>query len=385
MKKVLLVSDFFYPHWTGISKSVDYLTQALKDNFQFTVLTIRYDQKLKHRQSRDGVKINRFDPHFKLSRTYISLLLLFKSFCHVKEADSVLINSPCSYVLFISLFAKLWRKKLFILHQGDLILPKGIINRFVQLLFDLMTDLSFSLADGIFSYTTDYIDHSRLLPAHKHKAKGLLIPLPYFIQRELEKRNSKTDVSLMLKALRRKHDYLIGFAGRFVEEKGFDILFEVVKRSQLKKAGVHLVFAGETQVTYEKTFQHYADVFNDFSDSITMMGLLDDNQLACFYSNLDIFILPSRSECFGLVQAEAMRYGCPVLVSDIPGARDVVKKTGYGETFVSENSSDLEKTLMCMIEHLGQDKNYYQNRYDKVESYFNYESAKNSLTAFLEG
>ncbi len=44
-----------------------------------------------------------------------------------------------------------------------------------------------------------------------------------------------------------------------------------------------------------------------------------------------MLVLPSGTECFGLVQVESMLSGTPVVVSDIPGAREPVRVSGMGE------------------------------------------------------
>ena len=58
--------------------------------------------------------------------------------------------------------------------------------------------------------------------------------------------------------------------------------------------------------------------------------LLDRQRLADFYALCDVFVLPSRSDCFASVQVESLRSGTPLVASDIPGLRTVVRSTGMG-------------------------------------------------------
>jgi glycosyltransferase involved in cell wall biosynthesis len=47
-------------------------------------------------------------------------------------------------------------------------------------------------------------------------------------------------------------------------------------------------------------------------------------ELRALYGRADVFVLPSRAECFGIATIEAMAAGLPVVVSDIGGTADIV-------------------------------------------------------------
>ncbi len=376
--KVLIITDFYYPHWTGISKSVHYLTQALKSEFEFSVLTVKYDSNLLNEELIDDIKIIRKPYLFRFSRARYSLSLLFEMLTMIAKYDVVLINSPCTNVLPVAIITKIFGKKLLIFHQGDLILPKGTINWLIERVFDVMSFVGFSLADKVASYTDDYLINSRLLPFFKKKSHSVLIPLPFF--KDQNNKVKKTGLTKKLTEIK-KEKVLIGFAGRFVEEKGFDILLEAINILRRKRDDLHFVFAGATTIDYENFFEKNQLTINEVKKSLTFLGLLNDQELDEFYSVLDLFVIPSRSECFGLVQAEAVSHHVPVVSSNVSGARDVVKKTNFGLFFESENPNDLAITLEQAIGKLAQ----YQKNYSLIKKYFDYEKAKKQSREFLKG
>jgi glycosyltransferase involved in cell wall biosynthesis len=63
----------------------------------------------------------------------------------------------------------------------------------------------------------------------------------------------------------------------------------------------------------------------------------------------DVFTLPSRTDCFAGVQVEAMLSGTPVVSSDIPGAREVVRKTGMGLLARPDDPESLASTLLAVM------------------------------------
>ena len=378
MKRVTIVSDFYIPHWTGISKSIAYLARAIKEEFATTVLTVQFKKKLPLEEQEAGLKIIRRPHLFSLSRAKFSFSLIFYFLKNINKTDIVLINSPSIHILPISLIAKLFGKKLLIFHQGDLILPKGLLNYLIEKFFDLASLISFYLAQKLATYTQDYAFNSRLLKKFINKTVAFVPPLPYFVEDE-EQKKADPKIEKKLLKLKKKKKFLIGFAGRFTEEKGFDVLLKAATQLSKKRKDFVLIFAGETNIAYEKTFLRNKALVDGLENKLIFLGLLDDSQLKAFYQLLDLFILPSRSECFALVQAEAMAQKTPVLVSNIAGARDPVRQSNFGLLFESENSHDLAKKIE---EYLNASQTFH-NKFRKVLEYFDYKKSQKALLDFL--
>ena len=64
--------------------------------------------------------------------------------------------------------------------------------------------------------------------------------------------------------------------------------------------------------------------------SVHFVGYVDDQALEHRYAACDIFVAPSRFESFGLILIEAMRWGRPVIASDIGGMREVIRSGESG-------------------------------------------------------
>ncbi|OGH19074.1 MAG: hypothetical protein A3F31_01110 [Candidatus Levybacteria bacterium RIFCSPHIGHO2_12_FULL_38_12] len=339
--KILIVSDYFYPHWTGIAKAFLYTVIYLHKKYDFTVLTVRHEDALKKNETIYSTKIKRYNYFFSFSRSKYSLSLLGGFIQEARRHDLIIINSPCVNILPISFLSKLFSKKFLVYHQGDLILPKGLLNHVIEKLFDISTLISFYLADIISTNTADYAHNSRVMRHFLHKCFPVLLPIL--------KRNKKRTKIFELERIKKSKYTIIGFGGRFVEEKGYDILFDAIRIVIKKMPKLHFVFAGETNMKYEDFYSKNLQRIKKVKQNITFLGLLEEDVLPTFYSYLDFLVVPSRSDCFSLMQAEAMIYGVPSIVSDIPGARFLVKRTGFGTTFKKENAKDLAGKIIHAI------------------------------------
>lgn len=336
---LLLVSDYYYPHWTGISKSVHRFVNSFDDTFQISVLTVAHDPDLPAEEQDGDSVIVRAAPTVRLSRGFVSIPLLKQFVSLARQSDVVLVNSPSAHILPVALLTKLLRKRLVVFHQGDLILPLGWKNRVIEGVFDVSSYVALRLAERVATYTEDYAQNSRVLRPFLRKFLPVVMPLPETLPPAGDGSTTRSRVPESARVL-------FGFAGRFVEEKGFDILFDAIPLVTERIPGAHFVFAGETNMAYEDFFASNRDRLRRVQNDITFLGLLDDVGMADFYSALDFIVIPSRSDCFNLVQAEAMQRGKPSIVADIPGARAMVNKTGFGLTFESGNAQALADQLV---------------------------------------
>ena len=78
-KKILIVTDFYKPHISGITTYIRSLTNVLtKNNYQITILTGKFSEELTDIEKGENLKIIRAKPLFKFSRGFYSFdLCLF--------------------------------------------------------------------------------------------------------------------------------------------------------------------------------------------------------------------------------------------------------------------------------------------------------------------
>lgn len=103
--------------------------------------------------------------------------------------------------------------------------------------------------------------------------------------------------------------------GRLTYYKGFDTLIRAVA----KLPGIQLVIVGNGD--------HYLQLAalieqENIGDQVQLLGEVDDASRNNLLASCDVLCLPSRerTEAFGIVLMEAMRYGKPVIASKVPGS-----------------------------------------------------------------
>lgn len=116
---------------------------------------------------------------------------------------------------------------------------------------------------------------------------------------------------------------VIGSLGRLHVNKGFDIFLETVAELVRNGHDVRLRLAGDGP---ENAALKAQTVALGLSDRIEFCGWVDNP--ADYLSSLDLFVLSSRVEPFGLVVTEAMAAGVPVVSFDIDGPREILQPKG---------------------------------------------------------
>ncbi|HSP98492.1 MAG TPA: glycosyltransferase [Candidatus Dormibacteraeota bacterium] len=342
--RILTALTYYHPHWTGLTAHAQQLAEGLaRRGHAVTVLAYRHSPELLAAQRHKGVRIVRAAPIARLSRGMIGPAYLGAALSLLREADVLLIHTPMLEAPALALAARAAGRPTVLVHHGDLILPTGAANRVVERVVTAGMAAAARLADAVTTYSEDYAAHSDFLTPLRPKlvviAPPVDIPVP-----------NRADAVAWRAALGLADRAVIGFAGRFVEEKGVDVLLRALPLLRAAEPRAHLVYAGDPHPVYERFYERCAPLRAAVADHVTEVGLLRDRQqLADFYALCDVLALPSRSDCFALVQAEAMRCGTPVVASDIPGAREPVRWTGMGRLVAPLDPAALADGLAAVL------------------------------------
>ena len=139
---------------------------------------------------------------------------------------------------------------------------------------------------------------------------------------------------------------LVLLVGRLVYEKGFQLALDALPGVIEQVGDVRFLVAGSG--THEAELKAQATRLG-LGEHGTFVGWIGDDVLHSLYRIADLCVIPSIYEPFGLVALEAMASGCPCIVADTGGLREVVP---VGERVgLRFNGGDAEH-LGVMIERL---------------------------------
>jgi glycosyltransferase involved in cell wall biosynthesis len=274
----------------------------------------------------------------------LSLPMLFHMWKDIRKADVVhiqaLFNIPIPFAILISK----WFNKPVLLSPhgvlGDWVMSRG--SRFKKLWLRILLK---PFANSIHWHATSEQEKKEILnhfPLASVYVIANPIPLdefksPHSLSREEFLRRFSGKMEPVQK--------ILVSMGRLQKKKGFDILIRAFKKVQAIYPDAYLFIAGEDEGEKPELMKLIQDC--KLSENVVFTGALHREDKVDFLANADLFILPSHNENFGIVYAEALACGTPIVASqETPWAG--VEKKGCGK-WVPNTVIEIESAVLEML------------------------------------
>lgn len=344
--RILFFLTYYTPHISGPVKYIERLAEGLaKQGKIVSILTSRHLSKLSMFEEYNGVNVFRIPILAKLGKGVIMPQLLTKAPVYINRSDAVIVNLPQLEAGFIAILCKIFNKPLIVIHHTDLSGWRGWWHRLSENITNLSGKIACSLGTVVIPYTDDYVKNSSFLQPYLKK----VFPIFPMVNPALPNKQFADKLKLMFP--KTTNTRYIGYSGRIAKQKRLEDAICAIEILNKNNHGYQwkLLLAGPLAIG--ETYGQALIKSVENNRSATWLGALNDQQLSAFYRHLDVLVLPSndRLESFGIVQVEAMFNGCPVVTTDLPGARIPISLTGMGKLTPPDQPQALAEAISSVV------------------------------------
>ena len=361
--KITHVTRFAYPYVGGIEAVVEQINKCLpKEEFEKEVYCCSNTEKS---SVENGVKYHRFRYLFDFAANSISPQLFFGMIG--LKTDVVHFHMPViqNVVIWFILYhlGLLRYKKMIITYHGAIVGYDKYMKP-----FEGLYKYFYKKADLIHILSPAIIDSDEVL--YKNKEKCIVIPFGIDLDNSTLKESLINGYNIN-EFSKEKTELLC--MGRLVNWKGFNVAIDAINKID----NAILLIAGDGPC-FDKYQQYIND--NNLSEKVKLLGsVVKQNEKDYLFNSIDIFLLPTiqKSESFGIVQVEAMKYAKPVINTNLGTGVNYVsidKETGI--TVEPENIEQLASAINKLISNDELRLQYGKNARKRIETLFNVEKIK---------
>lgn len=361
--KVLNIVKYYYPSVGGMETYVRQLCSGMRKNgIEASVITINNIARSKTAwEIIDQVPVRRVASQLRLFSQPISLSFGQEMRALISETDLVHLHSPFPNAEMLSKsFAS---KPLVVTWCAD---P---VNTRWKKLFPLFRPnliRVLEMARRIILIGPNLLENSPTLQPYQHKCD--VIPLAYS--------NTKgTETTLIARKLDSARPTIL-FVGKLRKYKGVEYLIRALPR--MPEVLLRVVGDGEEASNLRQLASELG-----VDSRVTFLADISNEHLSDEYRNANLFVLPSidASEAFGIVQAEAMSYGLPVINTNLPSSVPYVSLDGVtGITVLPRDPVALAAAVKRLCDEPVFYENCSRNALDRAKLF----SEKNMIKKYTE-
>jgi glycosyltransferase involved in cell wall biosynthesis len=327
---VTVALDYYAPYVSGLTEAARMIAEGLAERgWKIAVACTQRDPSWPKYEQINGVHVYRAPVLGKVSRAVISpgMPLLANKLANRSKLLHLHLPLPEAALMVGDRPAT----KIASTYHIDAFLPDGPANRAAVRLTDLAARRALRRSDLIIVNSEDQARGSRLWPTIRQRAlRPITSPCA-------DRRGGSP-------TLRDGAGLHVGFMGRIIEDKGIKYLIRAFRKIADPKA--RLLIAGDYDNVAGGSNIAALRVEAGDDQRIRFLGLLRGQRIQDFYASIDVFALPSVSESFGIVQAEAMMTGVPSVTTDLAGGRYPVTATGFGKVVPVGNPDALRHAIV---------------------------------------
>lgn len=249
---------------------------------------------------------------------------------------------------------------------------------------DFLHRFQYSFFDSLISFTevqSQALQKTLPVPAEKHFVLSHGVDLQRFQNLgrnhpQVQKKRAELGVS--------ENEKLIGVVGRFDPQKGQFELVQAALEILKTRTDLRFIFVGEDTFNEPGTKKKCQDLVQVAGAERFFQFLPFTSDIQYFYPALDLFVMPSYKETFGLVLIEAMACSCPVMSTSAGGPVEILDHGKYGLLVSPRNFASLQAGLLQFLNDPQMPEHLSKQSRLRVEMAYSQDIMQSKLSQFLK-
>lgn len=291
---------------------------------------------------------------------FVPTLWKLAHFLKEKRIQLVSLEYPLGFMLYFPLLRRCRRFKLIVGLHGDDVLSLRKLPAYEQRIVTYLI----RGADWVLAHSSSLMGQAERIVGQLKEQRSYL---PYGIDCE---RLRQLVVQQPETILKKKGPYILTVA-KLYERKGIDILLQAIKKAKDSLEGHSFLIVGDGP---EETRLKQMAGDLGVADHVVFAGDIPNTVIPTLFKDCRFFVLPSRSEPFGIVLLEAMTFGKAILATRVGGIPEFVTDGMNGVLVPSEDSETLARQIRIFIQRGDQTERIGKNGLAVVEELYDYRS-----------
>lgn len=271
---------------------------------------------------------------------YLDSFFIFRKILKKNKIDLIFTQDPFETGFIGFIFAKIYKMPFQIQAHTDFLSDYFSAESFANKIRVFLAKFLIPRANCV------RVVSKRIRDSIKIKIKNLKVNpiiLPIFVDVNYIARKA---VGVDLRKKYPQFDFIILMASRLSREKNISLALsvfsEVVKKH--KNAGLIIVGDGSEKENLKKLAREHM-----LEKNIVLENWIGQDDLISYYKTADLFLLTSNYEGYGMSVVEAMASGCPVLMTDVSLAGEILINKKDGLVVSVGDKERLRDAILCLI------------------------------------
>ncbi|MBI2045158.1 glycosyltransferase family 4 protein [Candidatus Pacearchaeota archaeon] len=344
--KIAFITIYFPPIAGGEGNNAYFLARELAKKHEVHIYTAdrRGDSILKKEENLNGIKIHRYTPDIHKGYHFLFSIKMIRDL----NKESFDVMHFCSFGVIqndLILLKKLKKggRTVFIntpAHPSfsfDYPFPKNLIVNYIKKIEREKINPRY---DKIIAISENQDKWMKEWGVKKEK----IALVPPGINKENFRRTNKKRIGEKLGILNHK---IIGYVGRIQEYKGLSQIIEALPRIKKEVRNVKVLFIGSDSYYKEELIKLAKKL--DLEKDVVFTGEVSEKEKIDLLSIMDVFVLPSKIEGFGIVMLEAMAQQVPIISTKTDGGNFLIKNNENGFLYDFGKIKDLERDIIKLL------------------------------------